>query len=76
MEEHTVNICVRVLKGKTKIRTIRIAFQTPIMTDQTFSVRGVRGPPIIQKKDFIFSQFYTVKFVGIIFLDTFHEIVQ
>ena len=49
MEEHTVNICARVLKRKTETRKICIALETPIMTDQTFSVRGVRGPIILKK---------------------------
>ena len=31
MEENTVSICVRVLRRKTKPRTIRIAFETPVM---------------------------------------------
>ena len=75
MEEHTVNICLRVLKRKTKTRTIRIALQTPVMSDQTFSVRGMRVP-IILKKDFILSQFYSVKLVRIIFVNMFLQIIS
>ena len=31
MEENIVNICVRVESEKKKTRTIRIAFETPVM---------------------------------------------
>ena len=64
-------ICLRVLKRKAKTCIIRIAFETPV----TIKHSRARGP-IILKKDFSLSQFCTVKFVRIIFVNMFRQIIS
>ena len=68
MEENTVNSCLRVLKRKTKTRTIRIAFETPTMIKQSqYEEWTVR----LFLKTFHFVPIYTVKSVRIIFVTLF-----